>query len=178
MLLQKHLILIGPMGAGKSTIGRFISEQLTCPFVDLDKVIENRAGASIPWIFDIEGEDGFRERETAALDEVLREKPQIIATGGGCILKSENQRMLRQGTTVYLVTSIDQQLERTAKDKNRPLLQAEDPAKILADLAQTRNPIYKRLADIEVVTNSKPPKLVAQEILQQLSEQNHENSSS
>jgi shikimate kinase len=156
------------MGAGKSTIGRFISDQLSCPFVDLDKIIEDRAGASIPWIFDIEGEEGFRERETAALDEVLKTEPQVIATGGGCILKPVNQKMFEQGTTVYLVTSIEQQLERTAKDKNRPLLQAEDPEDILANLAQKRNPIYERLADIEVITNSKPPKLVVQEILQQL----------
>lgn len=177
MSLQKHIILIGPMGAGKSTIGRFLSEQLSCNFVDLDKVIEDRAGASIPWIFDIEGEDGFRTRETSALVETLDESPQIIATGGGCILRPENQTLLSEnGIIVYLVASIDQQLERTAKDKNRPLLQSDNPRAILTNLAEIRNPIYQQLADIEVDTNSKLPKIVAQEILMQLEEPENENS--
>lgn len=178
MSFDSHLVLIGPMGAGKSTIGRFLSEQLPYPYTDLDKVIEDRAGASIPWIFDIEGEEGFRERETSALKSILGSDPQIIATGGGCILKPENRELIRkQGVVVYLVTSIEQQLERTAKDKNRPLLQSENPEQVLTDLAKIRNPLYCEAAEIKVDTNSKPPKLVAQEILKLLHERNDENTS-
>ena len=124
MALVQHLILIGPMGAGKSTIGRLLSEQLGLGFVDLDREIEQRSGATIPWIFDIEGESGFRERETQVLTDVLLEPPLVIATGGGCVLKPENRRQLSNGgIVVYLSTSVEQQLVRTSKDKNRPLLQ-------------------------------------------------------
>ncbi len=169
MQLTHHLILIGPMGAGKSTIGRFLSEQLNLGFIDLDKVIEDRAGASIPWIFDIEGESGFRERETAALKEVLQEPPLIIATGGGCVLKPENRSLLNTaGQVIFLEACIDQQIERTGKDKNRPLLQTDNLEQKLTEMAELRNPLYCEVATIRVDTNNKPPKLVAQEILNQI----------
>jgi len=179
MFLTQHIVLIGPMGAGKSTIGRFLSEQLSSEFVDLDKLIEDRAGASIPWIFDIEGEEGFRERETSALEFVAESSPQIVATGGGCILKSENRNLLsNSGIVIYLETSIEQQLERTSKDKNRPLLQTDFPEKILEAMAIIRNPLYGGMADLEVDTNGKPPKIVAQEILQFIQDVHNENLSS
>lgn len=169
MPLQQHVILIGPMGAGKSTIGRLLSEQLKVPFVDLDREIEHRSGATIPWIFDIEGEAGFREREGNTLADILAEPPQIIATGGGCVLRDDNRHLIKQaGNVVYLVTSVEQQLTRTAKDKNRPLLQTADPKATLIAMAEKRNPLYESTASIVIDTNGKNPKLVSQEIIQTL----------
>lgn len=163
---SERLFLIGPMGAGKSTIGRLLSEQLSLPFMDLDREIEERSGASIPWIFDIEGEAGFRERESATLTDVLQAASLILATGGGCILSQENRQLLAQtGAVVYLRTSVEQQLQRTAKDKNRPLLQTADPRSVLEKMAQERNPLYESTADIVIDTNGQPPKAVVQEIL-------------
>jgi len=171
MALTQHLVLIGPMGAGKSTIGRLLSEQLATDFVDLDRLIEERAGASIAWIFDIEGEEGFRERETQSLEFVLNSPAQIIATGGGCILRAKNRQALAASDLiVYLETSIEQQLERTSKDKNRPLLQAGNPEAVLQVMAELRNPLYQQSARFTVDTNAKPPKLVIHEILNFLDE--------
>ncbi len=166
MPLLQHLILVGPMGAGKSTIGRLLSDQLQMDFVDLDKEIEQRSGATIPWIFDIEGEAGFRERESMALEEVLAEPAKVVATGGGCVLKLENRTKLTTGgLVVYLSTSVEQQLIRTAKDKNRPLLQTGNPEQVLIDMAKVRNPLYESIADLVIDTNGKPPKLVVQDII-------------
>ncbi|MBU2865015.1 shikimate kinase AroK [Reinekea forsetii] len=171
MPLQKHLILVGPMGAGKSTIGRLLSEQLSCSFVDIDKEIEERSGATIPWIFDIEGEEGFRDRETQAIVEMCKEPPQIIATGGGCILRLQNRQCIVQsGVVIYLATSVEQQLQRTGRDKNRPLLQTQNPKKTLEAMAEIRNPLYSEVADLYIDTNLKPTKLVMQEILSFLEE--------
>lgn len=167
MPLQQSIIFIGPMGAGKSTIGRLLSEQLNTHFVDLDKEIEERSGATIPWIFDIEGEEGFRDRETSTLDAVLQEPTMVLATGGGCVLREENRKLLaRSGVVVYLATSVEQQLLRTAKDKNRPLLQTENPEQTLISMAKVRNPLYQAAADLTIDTNGKPPKTVVQEIIQ------------
>ncbi|WP_320824945.1 shikimate kinase [Reinekea sp.] len=163
------------MGAGKSTIGRLLSEHLATAFVDLDRLIEERAGASIPWIFDIEGEEGFRERETQSLEFILNTPAQIIATGGGCILRPENRQMLATfDLIVYLETSIEQQLERTSKDKNRPLLQTDNPQALLLAMAEIRNPLYQQSARLRVDTNAKPPKLVSHEILNFLDETQNE----
>jgi shikimate kinase len=154
------------MGAGKSTIGRLLSEQLSCSFVDVDKVIEERSGATIPWIFDIEGEEGFRDRETQAVEEVCLEPPQILATGGGCILRVQTRQCIKQaGVVIFLSTSVEQQLQRTGRDKNRPLLQTENPQATLEAMAEVRNPIYMELADLCIDTNLKSTKLVMQEIL-------------
>lgn len=179
MSLKQHLILIGPMGAGKSTIGRILSERLNSEFCDLDREIEDHSGASIPWIFDIEGEQGFRERESTALVAVLERHPLVIATGGGCVLREENRVLLKNsGIVIYLQTSIEQQLNRTTKDKNRPLLNTENPKQVLINMAKNRNPLYQAIADLEVDTNGKPPKLVVLEILHFLQDFNHENLSS
>jgi shikimate kinase len=167
MPLQQHIVFIGPMGAGKSTIGRLLSEQLEVVFLDLDKEIEDRSGATIPWIFDIEGEGGFREREMSVLQAIVEEAPLVLATGGGCVLKSENREVLSAaGDVVYLSTSVEQQLIRTAKDKNRPLLQTDNPQQVLMNMAEIRNPLYEQIADITIDTNGKPPKYVVHEIIQ------------
>lgn len=169
MLVSDKVILIGPMGAGKSTIGRLLSEELAFPFIDLDKEIEDRAGASIPWIFDIEGEEGFRERECTALSDTLQRSELILATGGGCILEERNRKLLgANGFVVYLKTSIEQQLLRTAKDKHRPLLQTDNPKTVLTAMAAKRNPLYEASSDCVIVTNGQAPKLVVQEILNRI----------
>ena len=164
-----NLFLVGPMGAGKSTIGRLLAQELQLEFVDSDKVIEERAGADIPWIFDVEGEPGFRKRESAVIDELTQHTDVVLATGGGAILSADNRRHLQsRGTVVYLFTSLEQQVERTAKDRNRPLLQTEDPAQILAELMQVRDPLYRDSSDLLVQTDGRRPKSVARDIIRQL----------
>jgi len=158
------------MGAGKSTIGRLLSTELNLPFFDSDKVIEERAGANIPWIFDVEGEAGFRERETAAIDDLTAMDNIILATGGGAVLKPENRKFLsNRGSVIYLKTSVELQIERTRRDKNRPLLQTEDPTKVLQNLMDIRDPLYQEVCDHVVATDKRNPKLVVTEICRVLS---------
>ncbi len=153
------------MGAGKSTIGRLLSAELKLEFFDSDKVIEERCGANIPWIFDMEGESGFREREEQAIDELTQMGSIVLATGGGVVMREANRRHLSaRGTVVYLCTSVEQQLARTAKDKNRPLLQAENPERILRDLFSVRDPLYREIADIIIETDQRNPRWVVQEL--------------
>ena len=143
------LIIIGPMASGKSVVGRKLSKKLGLQFFDTDTEIERSAGASISWIFDVEGEAKFREREYQVLNKIIHENKYVISTGGGIILKAENTELLKKGTVIYLETSIQSQLERTMNDKNRPLLQNTlDKESTLRDLAKKRNPIYENLADI------------------------------
>ncbi len=164
-----NVYLIGPMGAGKSTIGRLLAQELNLTFYDSDKVIEDRSGANIPWIFDVEGEAGFRERETAVIDELTQLQNCVMATGGGAVLREENRQYLQsRGTVVYLQTSIEQQLERTARDRNRPLLQTDDPESVLRKLLDQRDPLYKSCADIIIQTDKRHPRGVIKEILRQL----------
>ncbi|KZX85376.1 shikimate kinase, partial [Alcanivorax sp. HI0011] len=116
------------MGAGKSTLGRHLSQILDYPFFDSDRVIEEKTGADIPWIFDMEGEAGFRRREQEAIDELTRQDGIVLATGGGVVVTPANRDMLHErGCVVYLWTPVDVQLARTRNDKNRPLLQTADP---------------------------------------------------
>ncbi|WAE55002.1 shikimate kinase AroK [Stutzerimonas frequens] len=166
---MKNTILIGPMGAGKSTIGRLLAKELRLPFKDSDKEIEQRTGASIPLIFDVEGEGGFREREHAVIADLCRLDGVVLATGGGAVLREDNRKALRAGgRVVYLCTSVDQQLERTARDRNRPLLQAADPRGVLANLMAVRDPLYRSIADVIIETDERPPRLVVMEILDRL----------
>ena len=145
------LIIIGPMASGKSVVGRKLSKKLGLQFFDTDAEIERSAGASISWIFDVEGEAKFREREYQVLNKIIHENKYVISTGGGIILKAENTELLKKGTVIYLETSIQSQLERTMNDKNRPLLQNSlDKESTLRDLARKRNPIYENLADISI----------------------------
>ena len=149
-----NIILIGPMGAGKTTIGRQIARLLDFDFFDSDREIEERTGVAIPLIFELEGEEGFRRRETDIISELTKKNHIVLATGGGAVLKKENQLALkRSGTVVYLCAGIDDLLERTSKDKNRPLLQTDDPRKKLKSILTEREPIYRELADIILETN-------------------------
>ena len=163
------VFLVGPMGAGKSTIGRLLSSELKLDFIDSDKIIEERCGANIPWIFDKEGEAGFREREEQVIDELTQQGGIVLATGGGAVMRDINRRNLSaRGTVVYLCTSVEQQLARTAKDKNRPLLQNDNPEQILRDLFAKRDPLYREVADIVIQTDRRNPRWVVQELQKRL----------
>ncbi len=162
---KRNIYLVGPMGAGKSTIGRVLAAELRLSFRDSDRVIEERTGADIPWIFDMEGEEGFRERESAVLTELSQEQDVVIATGGGIILRSQNRQIMQSsGHVCYLTASIEQLVERTARDKKRPLLQVENPRQKIIDLLALRDPLYREAADFIINTDRRSPKLVAQEI--------------
>lgn len=167
-----NIFLIGPMGAGKSTIGRMLSQELSLNFVDVDREIEERAGADIPWIFDVEGEDGFRDREEAVVDELTLKDQQVLATGGGAVLRATNRACLQsRGFVVYLDTSVEQQLERTSKDKNRPLLNSANPQDVLEKLMLVRDPLYTQTSDLIVKTDRRHPRGVVTEIVKQLARQ-------
>ncbi len=164
-----NIFLIGPMGSGKTTIGRQLAKVLDKTFVDSDQEIETRTGANIPWIFDIEGEAGFRQREQAVIDELTRRQGVVLATGGGAVLAEENRRHLAErGVVIYLRTSIEQQLRRTAKDRNRPLLQTDDPRARLEALLARREPLYQEIANIIVDTDNRSIRSTVNTILKQL----------
>lgn len=147
-LIQK-VFLIGPMGSGKTTIGRQLAKLLKLDFYDCDHELERQTGASVNLIFDVEGEAGFRLRESRLLDQLTATRGVLISTGGGVICSEENRRLLRtRGFVVYLKTSIENQLKRLSQDKSRPLLQAEDRVQRLLDLARVRNPLYDATADL------------------------------
>ena len=159
------------MGAGKSTIGRLLAKELHLPFKDSDKEIEVRTGANIPWIFDKEGEPGFRDRETAMIVELCHENGIVLATGGGAVMRPENRQALRNGgRVVYLHASIEQQVARTSRDRNRPLLRNANPEKILCDLLAVRDPLYREIADLVVETDERPPRMVVLDILERLAQ--------
>jgi shikimate kinase len=145
-----HLILVGPMGAGKTTLGRRLAERLGLPFIDLDHEIETQTGVPIRTIFADEGEAGFRRRERYALDEVLRGPPCVLATGGGAVLDPVNRlRMRGQGFVVCLEIEIETQLKRLARDQSRPLIAGDDREATLQQLAAVRGPLYAEIADLQ-----------------------------
>ncbi len=157
------------MGAGKSTIGRLLAKELKLQFRDSDKEIEQRTGADIPWIFDVEGEQGFREREQAAIADLCHMDGVVIATGGGVVLREQNRQALRKGgRVIYLHASVEQQIDRTARDKNRPLLRNPNPGQVLKGLMEIRDPLYREIADIVIKTDERPPRMVVQEIMDRL----------
>lgn len=141
------------MGAGKSTVGRFLAERLGYEFVDSDHEIEARTGVTIPMIFDIEGEEGFRQREEVAIDDLTQRQNIVLATGGGAVLREPNRRNLRtRGFVIYLRSSVESLVQRTKNDRNRPLLQTDDPEKVLRELLEKRDPLYMEVADLVVET--------------------------
>jgi shikimate kinase len=170
MNIPGSLFLTGPMGAGKSTIGRQLSKRLNMEFHDSDHEIEARTGVDIPLIFELEGEAGFRKREQAIIEELTRIPDIILATGGGAILDPENRRNLStRGRVIYLHASVNQQLKRTRRDRNRPLLQTADPRAKLEELMAIRDPLYREIADIIIETDGKRVRDVVRQIIQQLS---------
>lgn len=164
---DQNIFLIGPMGAGKSTIGKQLASMLGRELIDSDKAIEDKTGAEISWIFDVEGEDGFRRRESQMIDELTQLTGIVLATGGGAVLMPENRNYLAaRGAVIYLKTSIEQQLERTKRDKKRPLLQdVDDPQDVLVQLMDMREPLYQETADYVVETDGRSIKAVANEII-------------
>ncbi len=164
-----NIFLVGPMGAGKTSVGRRVAKTLHMKFRDADREIEQHTGAKIALIFDIEGESGFRQREKAMLEELTREKNLVMATGGGAVLDPDNRRQLAQrGCVFYLHASVDQLFERTKRDRNRPLLQTEDPRKRLTELMRERDPLYREVADFIVDTDGRTVRSVAEEIVEQV----------
>jgi len=153
---KRNIFLIGLMGAGKTTIGRHLARSLGCEFIDSDHEIERRTGADIPWIFDIEGEQGFRERERAVIDDLSQRQGIVLATGGGAVLDAGNRRhLVSRGMVVYLRASVDRLAQRTAMDRNRPLLQTDDPVQRLQRLFDERDPLYREIADFIVDTDNR-----------------------
>ncbi len=162
----KNIYLIGPMGAGKSTIGRQVASLLGLDFDDSDHEIQRRTGVDNPTIFDFEGEEGFRKREKSVIDDLSQRDGLVMATGGGSVLDPENRRNLSsRGFVVYLYCSPEQQYERTLRDRNRPLLQTEDPLEKLKSLLEERDPFYRQTADIVVTTEKRSANSVAKEIV-------------
>ena len=169
MNMPGSLFLTGPMGAGKSTIGRQLAKQLGRPFHDSDHEIESRTGVDIPLIFELEGEAGFRKRETTVIDELTRLPNIVLATGGGAILDPANREHLKtRGQVIYLHTSVNHQLKRTRKDRNRPLLQTDNPRKKLEELMSVRDPLYREIAGIVIDTDGMRVRDVVKIIIQKL----------
>ncbi len=158
------------MGAGKSTIGRELADKLHLEFFDSDQEIERRTGADISWVFDLEGEEGFRKREETVIDDLTEMQGIVLATGGGSVISPQvRNRLSARGIVVYLETTIDKQVARTQRDRRRPLLQtSEDPRVVLENLAVERNPLYEEIADVIIQTDDQSAKVVAHKIVERL----------
>jgi shikimate kinase len=157
------------MGVGKTTVGRLLAKLLGLPFYDSDREIEKRTGANIGWIFDREGEQGFRDRETAVLAELMAYSSMVLATGGGVVVRKENRELLKQANnTCYLMAEPELLVERTQKNNKRPLLQVDNPSEKILSLLRERDPLYREVATITVATDSRSPKSTARELMRKL----------
>ncbi len=166
MAIPNRIFLIGPMGAGKTTIGKQLAQSLGMAFCDSDQEIQRRTGVDIPTIFEYEGEAGFRQREEQAIDELTQVEQQVLATGGGAVVREKNrQHLSARGIVFFLDCSAEQQYERTYRDRNRPLLQTEEPLERLQELMAAREPLYRSTADYVVSTEGRNASTVATEIL-------------
>lgn len=164
--MAQNIIFVGPMGAGKTTIGKQLARQLGRTFYDSDRVVEERTGANIPLIFEMEGEEGFRRREKSTITELTNKQDIVLATGGGVILDPDNRdQITRQGFVVYLSAPLEHLFNRTAKDKNRPLLQTADPRKKLEEILNARDPLYREVADVIIETDGSPARGVVKKLL-------------
>jgi shikimate kinase len=162
----KNVFLIGPMGAGKSAVGRQLARTLHLTFMDSDEEIESRTGVDIPFIFEKEGESGFRTREAKVIDDLSAMDGIVLATGGGAIIDPESRsRLGARGYVVYLKTGIEQQLARTRRGRERPLLENDDPRGTLESLMADREPMYYEIADLTVETDGRKVSAVANEII-------------
>ena len=165
--LTGNLFLVGPMGAGKTTVGRHLADLLGRTFIDADHEIERRTGATIPWIFEKEGEAGFRLREEAVIAELTAMDNIVLATGGGAVTREQSRLYLRQrGTVIYLYTPVAMQVARTSRDRNRPLLQTSNPEARLRELLTIRDPLYRSIAHHVVMTLDGSARELAQKIIQ------------
>ncbi len=169
MITKTNIFLIGPMGSGKTAVGKTLAKSLQLSFVDSDAEIERRTGVDIAFIFEKEGEAGFRQRERDIIADLTLRNRIVLATGGGAILEADNRRNLAErGCVVYLETSVSQQLERTRHGKHRPLLITDDPKGRLEDLLRVREPLYREIADIAVRTDGRRVQLLADEVMRLL----------
>jgi shikimate kinase len=166
---QNNIFLIGPMGAGKSSVGKYLAQRLNKTFLDTDEQIEVRTGVDIGWIFDLEGEEGFHKRETEVLDELTQKTNVVIATGGGSILSEKNRLMLSsRGTVIYLDISLNFQHGRTVNESRRPILRVANRKEVLEKIYYERNPLYESIADWRVSTDKRSIHSIAEAILQWL----------
>ena len=164
-----NIFLVGPMGAGKSTIGRQLAEALSFNFEDSDHEIQRRTGVDIPTIFEYEGEEGFRKREEQVIADLTEQDGIVLATGGGAVLRETNrQRLTARGVVIYLHCSPEQQFARTNRDRNRPLIQTADPLQSLRDIMEIREPLYRQVADLVVSTEKRGTVAVVKEIRRRL----------
>jgi shikimate kinase len=158
----RNLILIGPMGSGKTAVGKQLARDLGMAFVDADAEIERRTGVDIPFIFEKEGEAGFREREKEVIAQLVKLEQVVLATGGGAVLNADNRAAIKQsGTVIYLHASVDEQLRRTSRSHNRPLLKSSDPRAVLEGLMAVRRPLYEEVADVFMDTTGRQVAAVA-----------------
>ncbi|MDA0758739.1 MAG: shikimate kinase AroK [Proteobacteria bacterium] len=161
-----NIFIVGPMGSGKTTVGKIVANELFLEFHDTDATIEKKTGVTIDWIFDIEGEQGFRKRETLVLKDLVALNSIVLATGGGIVIEPENRELLAaRGTVFYLHTPLSTQIDRTSKDKDRPLLKGQDPSKVLSDLQESRQAFYEEVADHIINSENKNGSEVANEIV-------------
>lgn len=168
---QSNIFLIGPMGAGKTSVGRYLAQQLNKDFYDSDQEIEKKTGVSLTWIYDLEGLDGFRQREMKVIDELSSLTNIVLSTGGGCVESPEVQDYLKKrGVVIYMEVTLETQLSRLKRDKRRPLLQGENPQEVLIRLWEEREPIYENIADFTVITDERSVRDVCEDILQWLRE--------
>lgn len=173
MAKKSNIFLIGLMGAGKTSIGKMLAKELYLQFYDSDLEIEKRTGASIPWIFDLEGEQGFRQRESKMLEELTQQTNIILATGGGAILNPENRRILAdRGIVIYLQAHLEDLVERTGRNQNRPLL-AKDARGVLEKLLIQREPLYLEIADLIYDTSKHNVSEITQQILTDLRQKHY-----
>ena len=164
-----RVFLVGPPGAGKSTVGRHLAAHLQATFFDLDEVIQERAGADIPWIFDVEGESGFRDRESAVVKDFASRDNVVIATGGGVVLRPENRIVMSNASTVvYLEASLSTLVSRTEGKTKRPLLVGKDVRKVLQEIMAVREPLYREVADVTVASTDGSAKKLAGVIAEKL----------
>jgi len=169
MAIPNRIFIIGPMGAGKTTVGRQLARLTGLDFDDTDHEVQRRTGVDISFIFEKEGEEGFRRRETRALETLSSREGIVLATGGGIVTQPENRRLLAgRGVVVYLCSDIDTQLERTRHDRDRPLLQCDDRRARLTQLMQERDPLYREIADIVIESGGRQARSVAREIMDRL----------
>jgi shikimate kinase len=170
MKQSQNLFLIGPMGAGKSAVGRQLARLLHLDFFDSDEEIERRTGVDIPFIFEKEGEAGFRVREVKVIDELSQKQGIVLATGGGAVLDADSRSHLgARGFVIYLFTTVQQQLDRTQRSRGRPLLENGDKEGVLESLMETRDPLYREIADLVIDTDGRRVQAVARDIVDAIS---------
>ena len=167
--LKRTVVLVGMMGSGKTAVGRRLAEMLDYRFYDVDHYVEENTGVDVSFIFEKEGEEGFRKREAKVIDDLSTMENVVLATGGGAIMNPENRsRLGARGFVVYLYTTVDQQVARTNKGRERPMLANGDSREILEDLMAIRDPLYREIADLTVETDGRRVKAVANEIVERL----------